>query len=43
MTILMLFAEFVFFFLGMGGKGEGKDRPIREGGFMVLAILVGLE
>ena len=27
----------------MGGKGKGKDRPIREGGLMVIAILVGLE
>ena len=41
MTILMLFAKFVCFFLRGGGKG--KDRPIREGGLMVLAILVGLE
>ena len=38
--VLVLFAEFVFF-EGWGGKGE--DRPIREGGLMVLAILVGLE
>lgn len=41
MTILMLFAEFVCFFGGLGGKG--KDMPIREGGLMVLAILIGLE
>ena len=45
MTILMLFAEFVCFFWGLGGKGKGKgkDMPIREGGLMVLAILIGLE
>ena len=45
MTILLLFEEFDFFFCGVGGKGKGKgkDRPIREGGLMVLAILVGLE
>ena len=45
MTILMLFAEFVCFFGGLGGKGKGKgkDMPIREGGLMVLAILIGLE
>lgn len=41
----MLFAEFVCFFGGLGGKGKGKgkDMPIREGGLMVLAILIGLE
>ena len=41
--VLMLFAEFVCFFGGLGGKGKGKDMPIREGGLMVLAILIGLE